>query len=158
MDAIIQKEKLLSESNIRNVFTPFSPVHKSELLSGRESEVSSLLASINTPGQHALIYGDRGIGKSSLANVICELAKESLNYSVHIKKCSSSDSFASLVSEILVQLGHDVYRSESIKECSESGGAKVGLPFVGANITSNQKKVIKSDDSSKFSCPSWVAK
>lgn len=129
MDDVIRKEKLIIESKVRQVFTPFSPVRKSELLSGRETEISSILSTINTPGQHALIYGNRGIGKSSLANVISELAKDSLNYSIHIKKCSSKDSFTNLVSDILEQIGYDSLCTESVKEHSEGASTKLVFNF-----------------------------
>lgn len=158
MESVIRREKLLSRSKVRDVFTPFSPVNKSELLSGREAEISSILASINTPGQHALIYGHRGIGKSSLANVISELAKESLNYSIHIKKCSSDDSFTSIVSELLALNGYDVYCTELVNEHTESSGAKVGLSVFGANLSSNRKTLEKISHGGQFSSPSWVAK
>ncbi|MDO6451965.1 ATP-binding protein [Neptunomonas phycophila] len=158
MDALIRRERLISESKVRGVFTPFSPIHKSELLSGREAEISSILSSLNTPGQHALIYGNRGIGKSSLANVISKLAKDSLNYSVYIKKCSSEDSFTSLVSVILEPLGYDVRCTESVKEHSEGAGAKLGVGLFGGNIGSNRKKTDKIRHDMQFSSPSWAAK
>ncbi|WP_139044317.1 ATP-binding protein [Marinobacterium stanieri] len=139
MEALIRREKILSESKVREVFTPFSPIKKSELLSGREKEISSILSSINTPGQHALIYGNRGIGKSSLANVISEIVKDSLGYSVHKKKCSSQDTFNTLFTEILEAYGHNTNHAEITKEHSESSGASLSLPLFGGNLRSNKK-------------------
>jgi putative ribosome biogenesis GTPase RsgA len=48
------------------VFTPHTPVNLVELFLGRTEEVQSIVAQINTPGQHSLLFGDRGVGKSSL--------------------------------------------------------------------------------------------
>jgi Cdc6-like AAA superfamily ATPase len=157
MDSAIRREKLLLKSKVREVFIPFSPVHKSELLAGREAEIASVLASINTPGQHALIYGNRGIGKSSLANVISEVAKNSLNYSIHVKKCSSGESFTNLISGVLDFEGYVVNRTESIIENSEVVGAKVSIPLLGANIGSNRKNLDKYSYDAQFSSPSWAA-
>lgn len=56
-------------SGVREVFTPHNPVTKQEYLHGRESVVSRIIKATNTPGQHALLYGDRGIGKTSVANI-----------------------------------------------------------------------------------------
>lgn len=158
MDAVIRREKLIVKSKVREVFTPFSPVHKSELLSGREAEILSVISSINTPGQHALIYGNRGIGKSSLANVIAEIAKDALNYSVYIKKCSTDDSFMSIISEVLEQLGIDVHCAESVQEHSETSGAKIGMALFGGSISSNKKKTERISHDMQFSSPSWTAK
>lgn len=158
MDAVIRREKLIEKSKVREVFTPFSPVHKSELLSGREAEILSVISSINTPGQHALIYGNRGIGKSSLANVIAEIAKDALNYSVYIKKCSTDDSFMSIISEVLEKVGIDVRCAESVQEHSETSGAKIGVALFGLNIGSNKKKTERISHDMQFSSPSWTAK
>lgn len=157
MDSVIRREKLIQKSKVRDVFTPFSPVHKSELLSGRETEILSVISSINTPGQHALIYGNRGIGKSSLANVIAEIAKNDLNYSVYIKKCSTDDSFISILSEVFKQLGIDVRCTESVQENSETSGAKIGIALFGGDIGSNRKKTERIIHDMQFSSPSWAA-
>ncbi|MDP2714568.1 hypothetical protein [Rheinheimera sp.] len=157
MDTLVRNEILISESKIREIFTPFSPVNQKELLSGRNVEISSILASINTPGQHALIYGARGIGKSSLANIISKIAADSFNYTVYIKKCCSNDSFTSLISEILESHGYDSRCVESTNEHTEGGGANLSVPFVGAKIESHRKKSEKFSFKSQYSSPSWGA-
>lgn len=158
MENIKRKQQSIANSGVRDVFTPFSPIKRSELLSGRESEISSLLGSISTPGQHALVYGDRGIGKSSVANIVCELAKDLQNLRVYIKKCSSFDDFTSIVSDLLADNGHNVLCIETTNEHNESKGANVGIPAFGANLSSTRKKFDKLSLSRQFSSPSWVAK
>lgn len=157
MNSVIEQEKLLANSKVREVFTPFSPVKQSDLLSGREQEISSLLSSIATPGQHALVYGDRGIGKSSVANIVCEFVRKTIGLSVYIKKCSSVDSFTSIVSDALSSCGHDVSCLETTSEYNESKGAKVGLSVFGGSLKSARKTSDKISFSHKFLSPSWVA-
>lgn len=158
MESVLNREKLIAKSKVREVFTPFSPVKRSDLLSGREQEIASLLSSISTPGQHALIYGNRGVGKSSVANIICELVKETLGLSIYIKKCSSVDNFTSIVSEVLASCGYDVNCAETISEYNESKGAKVSLSVFGGNLSSTRKKSDKVNFAQEFLSPSWVAK
>ena len=64
----LERLQRITTSGIRNVFTPFRPVRDIELLFDRENEVSRLVETTSTLGQHALIFGERGAGKSSLAN------------------------------------------------------------------------------------------
>jgi len=158
MENVIRRESLIAKSKVREVFTPYSPVKSCDLLSGREGEIISLLSSINTPGQHALIYGDRGIGKSSVANIVGELVQNSLGYSVYTKKCSSGDSFKDIVSEILGSQGYNTNCTESIAEHNESKGAKAGLAVFSGNLKSIRKTIEKIDISENYLSPSWVAK
>ena len=69
----IEREEKIKLSGARDIFTPHQPIHSLELFFGRANEVRALIEHLNTPGQHALLFGDRGVGKSSLANVASEL-------------------------------------------------------------------------------------
>ncbi len=57
----------LEEAN--KVFLPARPVSNQELLAGRNDQLFNLLEMIMTPGAHAAIYGERGVGKTSVAAV-----------------------------------------------------------------------------------------
>ena len=154
----IYREKLITDSKVREVFTPFSPVSESDCLLGREDEILGLLASINTIGQHALIFGERGVGKSSLANVVAGMAKRGLGYSVCFKKCDSGDSFTSIISDLLEQQGYDIRCTESVSEHGQGGEAKMGLAGFGAKVDSNRKHIDKITYGTQFSSASWSAK
>jgi len=51
------------------IFTPGTPVAERDMLVGRRFEIDTLKRAIVRPGQHAIIYGERGVGKTSLAEV-----------------------------------------------------------------------------------------
>jgi Cdc6-like AAA superfamily ATPase len=51
-------------------FKPTSPINKESLFAGRVSNVRDVLDAINQQGQHAVLYGEPGVGKTSLANMI----------------------------------------------------------------------------------------
>jgi energy-coupling factor transporter ATP-binding protein EcfA2 len=53
-----------------SVFTPTSPIDARQLFAGRDEQVRIIVDVINQKGQHAMLYGERGVGKTSLANIL----------------------------------------------------------------------------------------
>lgn len=56
---------LLSKS-----FSPSAPIDQQDLFSGRLAQLTDVLNAINQKGQHAILFGERGVGKTSLARVL----------------------------------------------------------------------------------------
>jgi Cdc6-like AAA superfamily ATPase len=52
------------------VFQPRTPVTTRELFAGRWNQLTTVTDAVSQPGLHVVIYGERGVGKSSLANVV----------------------------------------------------------------------------------------
>jgi energy-coupling factor transporter ATP-binding protein EcfA2 len=87
-----------SKSRADDVFTPGAPINKKELFAGRVKQIERVIKSIPSPGRHPVIFGQRGVGKTSLANILSELLPDI--WSVKIN-CDSTDSFASLWNRVL---------------------------------------------------------
>src|SRR6266436_9786892 len=68
-----KEEKYRLRATVLLTFTPGKPVDNLDLLAGREKQISKVLETVFSPGQHAAIYGERGVGKSSLANLIYDI-------------------------------------------------------------------------------------
>ena len=49
-------------------FSPGAPIDELNLLAGRASQIDRMIDTVMQRGQHAILYGERGVGKSSLAN------------------------------------------------------------------------------------------
>jgi hypothetical protein len=54
---------------LAEAFRPAAPVDRRELFAGRTEQLGELFNAVAQPGQHAVIYGERGVGKTSLATV-----------------------------------------------------------------------------------------
>jgi hypothetical protein len=52
------------------VFQPRTPITTKELFAGRWNELQAVADAVSQPGLHVVIYGERGVGKTSLANVV----------------------------------------------------------------------------------------
>ena len=55
---------------VGKVFMPNTAISTRELFSGRKRQITLLLDAINETGLHAVIFGERGVGKTSLANIV----------------------------------------------------------------------------------------
>jgi Cdc6-like AAA superfamily ATPase len=51
------------------VFSPGAPIDERELFAGRAEQLRDLINAVYQRGQHAIIFGERGVGKTSLANI-----------------------------------------------------------------------------------------
>jgi Cdc6-like AAA superfamily ATPase len=51
------------------LFSPRTPIRNQDLFSGRSLQIQKLNATIAQAGAHAIVYGERGVGKTSLANI-----------------------------------------------------------------------------------------
>jgi hypothetical protein len=78
------------------VFSPSAPINKRKLFAGRLDQTAKLLDTINTRGQHAIMYGDRGVGKTSLANILREAYHLIDGIEIHKTNCTEKDTFHSV--------------------------------------------------------------
>jgi Cdc6-like AAA superfamily ATPase len=94
------------------VFTPTAPIDEKSLFAGRREQILDVLDAVNQKGQHAIIFGERGVGKTSLANVLSAfLARpRSIVLSPRVN-CDSMDTFESVWRKVL----DEVQMNQTIK-------------------------------------------
>jgi Holliday junction resolvasome RuvABC ATP-dependent DNA helicase subunit len=95
---MLARLKLVGES-----FRPAAPIDRRSLFSGRAEQIAELFSIAAQPGQHALIYGERGVGKTSLAVVTASMLG-SANLLCARATCDVSDDFASVWRKALSEL------------------------------------------------------
>lgn len=64
----------MSETSPINVFTPAQEIKDTERFAGRDEELTALSTALQSDGAQIVIYGQRGVGKSSLARQLTKLA------------------------------------------------------------------------------------
>lgn len=81
-----------------SVFTPGAPINERELFAGRSPQIDALLDAISQRGYHAILFGERGVGKTSLSNVLSALVSERKNSRFLLPRinCDASDTYTSL--------------------------------------------------------------
>lgn len=84
------------------VFTPGSPVSERDLFAGRQAQVRKIMEAVSQRGYHAVLFGDRGVGKTSLANVLSAFLQEVGQTILFARaNCDATDDFSSLWRKIL---------------------------------------------------------
>lgn len=76
---------------LRNAFTPSQPVIDYRMFSGRTQLLTTLIRSIEEQRLHTVIYGQRGIGKTSILHVLTQLAREARYHVIYISCGASSN-------------------------------------------------------------------
>lgn len=82
---------------VGEVFTPHSPIDEKSLFAGRAEQLRQVLDAVNQKGRHAIVYGERGVGKTSLANVLSSYFRNPRSTVLSPRiNCTAADTFSSL--------------------------------------------------------------
>lgn len=102
-------------TRVGQAFTPRAPVDRLRLLSGRQSQLMEVVSAVGQKGLHVALYGERGVGKTSLANVLAEIFdSEGLpTYQAVSVNCNTDDSFTSLWRNVFREL-HIEHNGDSV--------------------------------------------
>ncbi|MGY1803976.1 AAA family ATPase [Blastococcus sp. SYSU D00922] len=151
----LERERRVTESGVRNVFTPHKPVSETDLLFGRQDEVRGLFETLNTPGQHILLYGERGVGKTSLANVLAAVVRSGSAQELFTKRCDSHDSFATIMASPLARVGADL----TLTQVEKSSGGEAGAALSAGPLSieaSRAREVVATYQATGKLSPSTV--
>lgn len=95
----LSKARLL----LRDVFTPAQPVTERSKFAGRLGVLSRLIEILEEQRSHVVIYGERGIGKTSLVHILAEIARDS-RYLVIYASCGAYSSFEDIFRAVLADI------------------------------------------------------
>jgi Cdc6-like AAA superfamily ATPase len=77
---------------LRTAFTPSQPVVDRRMFAGRGDMLSTVIGAIEDQQLHLVIYGERGIGKTSLLHMLTDAAREA-RYIVVYSSCGAATTF-----------------------------------------------------------------
>jgi Cdc6-like AAA superfamily ATPase len=89
---------------VGEAFTPSAPVSRRDLFAGRTQQMEDLVDTVYERGQHAVIYGERGVGKTSIATVMTRVFDgHETQLGVRVN-CDSSDTYGQLWQKVFEQV------------------------------------------------------
>ena len=107
VDEILQWQDY--DVRLSQAFSPATAISRRDLFHGRRAIIRRLIDVVVQSGQHAIIYGERGVGKTSAANVL-------------------SDFLQPFTSETIVSARVNCYGETTYRQIWESLFREVGLP------------------------------
>lgn len=95
----------------RQLFSPAAPINAADLFAGRREEIKRFIAAIAERGRHVILYGERGVGKTSLASIFHFLLSESTQLIRIRKQASPDDTYTSLWRKVFRDLTYTTYEN-----------------------------------------------
>lgn len=110
------------------------PIHKIEHLKGRDKELDTIKKGLYAPGRHVFIFGDRGVGKSSLGQTAA-VQYQTPGTSPIFVSGSPNDTFNTIIANIVSQsLGRQ--RTDDIKVIDTHSVELHGMKFIEGHESS----------------------
>ena len=107
VDELLQWQEL--DVKLSQAFSPAAAISRRDLFHGRRAIIRRLIDTVVQTGQHAIIYGERGVGKTSAANVLAGFLQP-------------------ITSENIVSARVNCYGETTYRQIWESLFREVGLP------------------------------
>lgn len=87
------------------VFTPGAAINEKDLFAGRIRQIRRIVDAVSQTGQHAVLYGEPGVGKTSLANV-CAAFLTGIGSTVLAPRvnCVTTDTFSSIWNKVFSEI------------------------------------------------------
>lgn len=119
------------ESQLPKVFTPAAPISVLQLLKGRDQILEDVKRAYYRQGASLILFGDRGVGKTSIARVAMNMLPGNHFY----YSASSLDTFESICLAMLSHYRvHWDQRTRSKTETT-SKEAKIGIPVASGELS-----------------------
>jgi Cdc6-like AAA superfamily ATPase len=99
--------KLQRIASVSRAFTPGAPIDNLALFEGRWAQVQDVVGAVAQRGYHVGLYGERGVGKTSLANVLAEVFRQPKlpAFQAAFVTCNTESTYQSLWRDIFRELG-----------------------------------------------------
>lgn len=131
------------ERTLAEFIRPSTPIDSFEHLVDRELQLQSAEEALASRGRHVFIYGERGVGKTSLAHTIAYKHESSAEAPVFCA-CGRQTDFASVIRDIVMQLAG---RSQlHAQEATRSVGVQAAGLSAGFALKASQKPLAEAID------------
>ena len=147
--------KTLNREDFANLLhanlSPTSPIQSQEHLFGRSKQLQLIEQALCAPGRSIFIYGDRGVGKTSLAQTVAHSHQGSLHAPV-LLACTPQTTFAGLMASAIAALD-----ASKPKRSETSYSAKIGFKGWGVELLRSRQEEATTEEQTGCDLNSIVA-
>ncbi|TMA52603.1 MAG: ATP-binding protein [Deltaproteobacteria bacterium] len=131
-----QGQAPLSPEEISEVFNPAAPTTRRDSFAGRTEQLAQIVDVVAQRGQHAVVYGERGVGKTSLAVVATGALVERRILALRVN-CDGSDDFVSIWRKVVreAQMGRPLPPVVGIRELLTEATVSAGSLLAATHVT-----------------------
>ena len=131
-----EPQQLFLPEEVREAFSPAAPITRRDCLAGRTEQLVQILDVVAQRGQHAVVYGERGVGKTSLAAVATNGLLDRRTIALRVN-CDGSDNFESIWRKVLgeAQLARPLPAVVGIRESLGEATARAGSLLAVTRVT-----------------------
>lgn len=139
-------------AEVTEAFSPGAPVQERDLFSGRASQIGLLEDAVSQRGRHAIVFGERGVGKTSLANVLPLLMHRPNKELIYVRvNCDPLDTFVSLWKKVFKRMTYvtSTLQGPVTRKISEDFGADLApddVQLVLGEFSANHIPIIVLDE------------
>jgi len=117
-------------TEMAGLVSPARPIQSVEFLRGRAKELERINRALFAAGRHIFVYGDRGIGKSSLAAAAAAQAQSADAPYIDVS-CSTDSTFRSVIANV----GSQAIRLSRLRQTKRTVSAGLELRFLRAGVS-----------------------
>lgn len=135
-------EMVKLKASLAVYFKPGTPIDSEQLFAGRQRQIQDVMNAIIQPGLHIIMYGERGVGKTSLAKVVSDIMRRAENFKTLNSgtiNCDPADNFNTLWRKIFRELSVEM-------ELQEAGFEKQTLASAIPLAENLPKQKLQPDD------------
>jgi Cdc6-like AAA superfamily ATPase len=117
MDLTPQTEQawIVREWEIQELFSPAAPINEASLIAGRQAQIRALTEAVFERGRHAILFGEKGVGKTSLANTFHMMFSSGVKSVTSIRKPAfPKDTFSTLWRRVFSEIAAGDKRVSSL--------------------------------------------
>lgn len=93
------------EFEAAQLFSPAAPIDEKDLFAGRKEQIDKMLEAAWEKGKHAVLFGERGVGKTSLGRVFSAMFPKTLRHILAVREqVDPSDDFSSIWRKVFKDL------------------------------------------------------